>query len=76
MSNAFVYEEAVKELEEIVDKLSSGKCSLDESVDLYTRGIELSKKCKDRLTEIEQKIAIINSDGKEEIFDADEDDSL
>ena len=59
----FVYEEAVKELEEIVAKLGAGKVSLDESLELYTRGVELSNACQKRLNEIEQKISIINKDG-------------
>ena len=63
MDNEFVYEEAIKELEQIVAKLSEGKVSLDESLQLYTRGVELSNLCQKRLTEIEQKISIVNKDG-------------
>ena len=71
MDNGFVYEDAVRELEQIVSKLSEGKVSLDESLALYTRGIELSKLCQDRLTEIEQKISIVNSDGSVSLLQID-----
>ena len=40
MADGFVYEEAVKELQDIVNKLGSGNVTLDESLKLYTRGIE------------------------------------
>ncbi|MBO7424352.1 MAG: exodeoxyribonuclease VII small subunit [Clostridia bacterium] len=63
MDKEFVYEDAIKELEQIVAKLSEGKVSLDESLKLYTRGVELSNLCQKRLTEIEQKISIVNKDG-------------
>ncbi|MBO7452064.1 MAG: exodeoxyribonuclease VII small subunit [Clostridiales bacterium] len=62
-SNEFVYEDAIKELEGIVSKLSGGNVSLDESLALYTRGVELSNLCQKRLIEIEQKISIVNKDG-------------
>ncbi len=60
MEEGFVYETAVKELQEIVNKLGSGNVSLDDSLKLYTRGIELSALCDEKLKEIEQKVAIVN----------------
>ena len=68
----FVYEDAVKELESIVSKLSEGNISLDESLELYTRGVELSNLCQKRLNEIEQKITIINKDGSVSLLQTDE----
>ena len=68
----FVYEDAVKELESIVSKLSEGKVSLDESLALYTRGVELSNLCQKRLNEIEEKISIINSDGSVSLLQIDD----
>lgn len=59
----FNYESAIAELETIVAKLTAGNVSLDESLVLYTRGVELAKLCQQRLTEIEQKISIVNNDG-------------
>ncbi len=60
MADKFVYEEAVKELQEIVNKLGQGNVTLDESLKLYTRGIELSKLCDDKLKEVEQKFSVID----------------
>ena len=60
------YEQAVAELEAIIGKLETGEASLDESISLYSRGMELSKYCKDKLEAIEKKIAILAEDGKSE----------
>ena len=57
------YEQAVSELEEIISKLESGEASLDDSIALYSRGMELSKFCKEKLEAIEKKISILSQDG-------------
>lgn len=61
--NEFDYEKSILELENIVSKLSEGNVSLDESLKLYTRGVELSNLCQKRLVEIEKQISIVNKDG-------------
>lgn len=66
MDDKFVYEEAVNELQNIVNKLGAGNVSLDESLKLYTRGIELSKLCDEKLKEIEQKFSVIDPASGEE----------
>ncbi|HAU51362.1 MAG: exodeoxyribonuclease VII small subunit [Saccharofermentanaceae bacterium] len=60
------YEQAVSELEEIISKLESGEASLDDSIALYSRGMELSKFCKEKLDAIEKKISILSQDGANE----------
>lgn len=60
------YEQAVAELEAIIGKLESGEASLDESISLYSRGMELSKFCKEKLDAIEKKISILSADGNRE----------
>ncbi len=54
MSNSF--ENNLAELEKIVQKLESGDCSLDESIELFSKGTELSAKCKKQLEDAKQKI--------------------
>lgn len=58
------FEESMKNLEQIVDALERGELSLDESIDLFQKGIELSKYCSKRLDEIEKKITILVEDEK------------
>lgn len=60
------YEQAVSELEEIIRKLESGEASLDDSIALYSRGMELSKFCKEKLDSIVKKISILGQDGESE----------
>jgi exodeoxyribonuclease VII small subunit len=66
MAEGFVYEDAVKELQDIVNKLGTGNVTLDESLKLYTRGIELSKQCDEKLKQIEQKFSVIDTKTGEE----------
>ena len=53
------FEESLKELDVIVDKLESGKLSLDESVELYSMGMKLCLECADKLNEVKGKIALL-----------------
>ena len=62
----FVYEDAVAELEKIVERLSNGNVSLDDSLALYTRGVKLASECDKKLSEVEKKISVINKDTLEE----------
>lgn len=65
------FEEAMKKLEEIATELESGKLNLDESVDKFEEGINLSKKCNDILEKAEKRISILiteNNELKEENF--------
>lgn len=66
MAEEIIYEDAVKELNEIVNKLGAGNVTLDESLKLYTRGIELSNYCDSKLKEIEQKFSVIDPSTGEE----------
>ncbi|HSC51558.1 MAG TPA: exodeoxyribonuclease VII small subunit [Gaiellaceae bacterium] len=50
------FEEAQRELEEIVQRLERGEAPLDEALELWARGEELYRFCKDRLDAAEGKI--------------------
>lgn len=54
MSESF--ENNLKALEIIVEKLESGQCGLDESLQLYSDGVKLSVECKKQLENARQKI--------------------
>ncbi len=60
------YEEAIEELRNVVNTLNEGKVSLDESIKLYSRGIELAGICNKKLNEVEEKISIINKENGNE----------
>lgn len=54
------FEEALAELELIVEKLEKGECGLDESISLYESGIKLSADCSKLLTEARNKILTLS----------------
>lgn len=53
------FEESLKELDSIVTKLESGKLSIDESIALYTKGLELCNECTKKLNDVKGKIALL-----------------
>lgn len=53
------YEQAVKELEEVVNLLDSGDLPLDESIKLYTKGAELAAMCEEHIKNAKLKIETI-----------------
>ena len=55
------FEDALKELETIVEKLERGEVSLDDAVAAYERGAVLKKLCQDRLDEARLKVDKIRS---------------
>lgn len=53
------FEEALQELETIVQQLERGELPLDESLEVFQKGIELSKFCSKRLDQIEKRITVL-----------------
>ena len=58
------FERAFQELEEIVKRLESEELPLDESLQLFEKGIRLSRFCNQKLEEVEKKIELILADAK------------
>jgi exodeoxyribonuclease VII small subunit len=50
------FEDALKELEDIVKTLESGKGKLDEAIRSYERGAALKKHCERKLAEAQSRI--------------------
>ena len=65
------FEKSLDELETIVGKLENGDLALEESLELFEKGIKLSRECRDRLTSAERKIQILMKDANGEITAAD-----
>ena len=53
------FEENLEQLEEIVSKLENGKLKLDESLENFQKGIELTNSCTKALDEAEKKIKML-----------------
>jgi len=53
------FEDSLSELEHIVQNLEQGDLSLEQSMELFERGLALSKGSQNKLQEAEQKIKIL-----------------
>jgi exodeoxyribonuclease VII small subunit len=60
------FEAALKELEGIVKQLESGEAKLEESLQLFERGVRLSRFCSQKLEEAEKKIEMLVKDSRGE----------
>jgi exodeoxyribonuclease VII small subunit len=58
------FEDALGELESIVKQLEDGDLTLERSLALYERGVELSRYCHARLEDAEKRIEILNERGE------------
>ena len=74
------FEEQIDELEKVVEQLEKGDLPLEQSVDLYERGMKLSNACKAQLASAESRIQVLlEPDEQGEVRTADlevEDDEL
>ena len=59
MENAMKYEEALKELEQIVRQMENNELDIDQMGDRLKRAQQLIRLCKDRLTKTDEEIKII-----------------
>ena len=53
------FKEASIELEQIVRSLESGDLELEESLERYSRGVELLRSLRERLANAEQKVRVL-----------------
>ena len=61
------FEDAMKELEKLVDSLDKGDVSLDKAIAAYDRGSQLKEFCEKKLNEAKMKIETIQSLDKEDV---------
>ena len=62
------FEEAMKELESLVDSLDKGDVSLDEAIAAYDRGSQLKDHCQKKLNEAKMKVETIQSSGDSKVI--------
>lgn len=58
---AMSFEEALGALETIVQRLETGQVSLEESIEIYTRGTQLRQLCEAKLQDAEVRIRKITA---------------
>lgn len=68
------FEQALAELEDLVERMESGELSLEESLASFEKGVALTRNCQKALSEAEQKVRILTDntpDADTEAFDSD-----
>ncbi|NQS97897.1 MAG: exodeoxyribonuclease VII small subunit [candidate division Zixibacteria bacterium] len=68
------FEEALAEIDSIVSKLEGGQLTLDESLVMFQRGMELMRFCGEKLDAAEKKLKIIieGAEGEFKVEDGNE----
>ena len=66
MSNlkSMAFEEALERLEILVNKLEEGNLPLEESLQLFAEGIQLTRQCSKKLEQAEKHISILMEDSE------------
>ena len=59
------FEEALKDLEKIVEELNNGDMELEKAITAYEKGIKLKNICEDRLKNAQERIELIQNKKKE-----------
>ena len=55
------FEEALKDLEKIVDELNNGDMELEKAITAYEKGIKLKNICEERLKNAQERIETIQN---------------
>ncbi|MFZ3577139.1 exodeoxyribonuclease VII small subunit [Virgibacillus sp. DJP39] len=67
------FEEAMEDLEKIVEQLEEGDVPLEKAITFYQDGMKLSKLCNDKLVNVQEKMTkIMNEQGELKPFDLQE----
>ena len=63
--NDISFEEALKDLEKIVEDLNNGDMELEKAITAYEKGIQLKNICEERLQNAQERIELIQNKKKE-----------
>jgi exodeoxyribonuclease VII small subunit len=61
-NDSLSYEDAIGELESLVQKMESGTLSLEDSLAAYRRGAELVAHCRKALADVQQQVKVLEGD--------------
>ena len=56
-------EQVLEKLDETIEKMQSGDVSLEESFELYKKGMDYVKLCNDTIEKVEKKVLMLNQEG-------------
>ena len=63
--NDISFEEALKDLEKIVEDLNNGDMELEKAITAYAKGIQLKNICEERLKNAQERIELIQNKKQE-----------
>lgn len=70
------FEEAMTQLEQVVQRLEDGEVPLEQAISLYQEGIKLSKLCHEKLQTVEKKMdQVMDQNGQLQSLDIQEEPS-
>lgn len=55
-------------IDEVIDGMEKEDVSLEQSFDLYHKGMELLKQCSEKIDRIEKKMIMLDDEGEEHEF--------
>ena len=64
-TSALPFEEAIEQLEHVVDQLEDGELDLEASLVAFERGVALSRRCSEQLDAAERRIEVLVEAGGE-----------
>ena len=64
-NNDISFEEALKDLEKIVEELNNGDMELEKAITAYEKGIQLKNICEERLKNAQERIELIQNKKQE-----------
>jgi exodeoxyribonuclease VII small subunit len=68
----FSFEKALAELEGIVAQMEEGGLTLEQSLEAHKRGLELAKRCRERLESAQQQVRVLEDEILKPLADAGE----
>ena len=75
MAEKLTFEQDMKNLEEIVKRLEQGDIPLEEAIEKFKQGMDLSKKLQNTLLQAEETLTkVIDDNGDEQLFEKENED--
>ncbi|MGY3819568.1 exodeoxyribonuclease VII small subunit [Ligilactobacillus salivarius] len=75
MAEKVTFEQDMKNLEEIVKRLEQGDIPLEEAIEKFKQGMDLSKKLQNILLQAEETLTkVIDDNGDEQLFEKENED--
>ena len=63
---AIEFESSLDQLSQLVEKLESGQLSLEDSVNIFEKGIQLTRECQNALNAAEQRVEVLMQEANKE----------